>query len=254
MKLYGGIEAGGTKMVCTVSSGPDHVVSEERFPTTTPEETIQKIIAFFSSQMQQHELVGVGIGSFGPVDLDLQSPTYGFITSTPKPGWRDTDFVGPLKKALHLPVAFDTDVNAAALSEYRWGIGQGCDPLIYFTIGTGIGMGGWMNGGLMHGMTHPEVGHIILKRDPEKDPFTGACPFHSDCLEGLAAGPAMNQRWNQKAETLPIDHPGHSKRITLPRPWSIRSCFVHPSASSWVEVLCSRNNSFPWFAGKRRAC
>jgi fructokinase len=207
MKLYGGIEAGGTKMVCTIANGPDHVVNEERFPTTTPEETIARIITFFSNQMQQHELAGIGIGSFGPVDLDLHSPTYGYITSTPKPGWRDTDFVGPLKRALRLPIAFDTDVNAAALGEYRWGSGQGCDPFLYFTIGTGIGMGAWMNNGMMHGLTHPEVGHILLSRDHQKDPFEGVCPFHTDCLEGLASGPSMNKRWGQKAESMPIDHP-----------------------------------------------
>jgi len=207
MKLYGGIEAGGTKMVCTVASGPEHVLSEERFPTTTPDETIANIIHFFSQQMQQHELAAIGIGSFGPVDLDLHSPTYGYITSTPKPGWRDTNFVGPLKQALHLPIAFETDVNAAALGEYRWGSGQGCDPFLYYTIGTGIGMGGWINNGLMHGLTHPEAGHILLRRDPARDPYQGICPFHGDCWEGLASGPSMNQRWGQKAETLPLDHP-----------------------------------------------
>jgi fructokinase len=224
MKLFGGIEAGGTKMVCTVASGPDHIVSEERFPTTTPDETIARIIAFFSRQIQQHELVGIGIGTFGPVDLDLHSPTYGYITSTPKPGWRNTDFVGPLKQALHLPVAFETDVNAAALGEYRWGSGQGCDPFLYFTIGTGIGMGGWVNGGLTHGLTHPEVGHIFLIRDPKKDPFEGVCPFHTDCWEGLASGPSMNKRWGQSAETLPIDHPA----------WAIEANYI---AQAMVDTI-----------------
>ena len=207
MKLYGGIEAGGTKMVCTVASGPEKVLHEERFPTTTPGETISKIVQFFSGQAQHYELAAIGIGSFGPIDLDKKSPTYGYITSTPKPGWRDTDLVGPLKKALNLPVAFDTDVNAAAYGEYRWGAGQGCDPVLYYTIGTGIGMGGWFNNGLMHGLTHPEAGHILLRRDPARDPYKGFCPFHGDCLEGLASGPAMNERWGKKAETLPLDHP-----------------------------------------------
>jgi fructokinase len=227
MKLYGGIEAGGTKMVCMVAGGPDQVIAETRFPTTTPQETIGKMIAFFEEQTKTHQLSALGIGSFGPLDLNPSSPTYGFITTTPKPGWQNVDLVNPLKQVLNLPVVIDTDVNAAALGEYMWGAGQGKDPFIYYTIGTGIGMGARVNGGLLHGLTHPEAGHMIMKRDPKRDPFEGFCPFHKDCFEGLASGPAMNKRWNQKAETLPLDHPA----------WALEAHYIAQAMSNIILVL-----------------
>mgnify|MGYP000919812221 FL=1 len=208
MTLVGGIEAGGTKFVCAVGSGPDDVRAETRFPTTTPEETIGQAIDFFREQREQHgELVALGIAAFGPLDPDPASPTYGYITSTPKPGWANTDFAGPLARALNLPVAFDTDVNGAALGEGRWGAAQGLDTFIYLTIGTGIGGGAMVGGSLLHGLLHPEMGHVRLPHDRQQDPYPGRCPYHGDCLEGLASGPAIAARWGQPAETLPVDHP-----------------------------------------------
>jgi len=206
-RLVGGIEAGGTKFVCAVGTGPEDVRDEVRFPTTEPEETIGRAIAFFREQMKkQGALDAVGIASFGPVDPDPDSDTFGFITSTPKPGWQQVDFAGALQKALDLPVGFDTDVNGAALGEWRWGAAQGLQTFIYLTVGTGIGGGGMVNGDLMHGLIHPEMGHIRLPHDREVDPYEGRCPFHGDCLEGMAAGPALEERWGQPAETLPADH------------------------------------------------
>ena len=204
-RLYGGIEAGGTKFVCAVASGPDDVRAETRFPTTTPDETIGRAVDFFRAQRVQ--LAAIGIASFGPVDPNPASPTFGFITTTPKPGWANTDLAGSIRRALDLPVGFDTDVNGAALGEHRWGAAQGLDTFLYLTIGTGIGGGGLVGGQLMHGLIHPEMGHIRLPHDWEADPFPGFCPYHGDCLEGLACGPAMEARWGQPAETLPPDHP-----------------------------------------------
>jgi fructokinase len=203
--LYGGIEAGGTKFVCTVASGPDDVRATVQFPTTSPQETIGRAVAFFREQ--DVAPAAAGIASFGPVDLDPHSPTYGFITSTPKPGWANADILGAVQRELGVPVGFDTDVNGAALGENRWGAAQGLDTFVYLTVGTGVGGGGLASGRLMHGLVHPEMGHMRLPHDWQADPFPGVCPYHGDCLEGLANGPAMKARWGQPAETLPPDHP-----------------------------------------------
>jgi fructokinase len=206
--LYGGIEAGGTKFVCAVGSGPGELAAEARFPTTTPAETLAATIDFFQTQQAKlGPLAAIGVGSFGPVDPQPGSATYGTITSTPKPGWKNADIVGPLARAFHLPVGFDTDVNAAALGEGLWGAGQGLNNLVYITVGTGIGGGGLVDGRPIHGLLHPEMGHMLLPHDRQADPFAGSCPFHGDCFEGLANGPAMALRWGQPAETLPPDHP-----------------------------------------------
>lgn len=207
MPIYGGIEAGGTKVVCAIGSGPDDLREEIRFPTTRPEETIAQAIAFFHRQAQTIELAAIGIAAFGPVDPDPASPTFGYITSTPKPHWANTDLAGAVRAALGVPVGFDTDVNGAALGEQRWGAAQGLDTFLYLTIGTGIGGGGMIGGRLMHGLVHPEIGHMRIPHDWQADPFAGACPFHGDCLEGMAAGPAMRARWGQPAEALSPDHP-----------------------------------------------
>lgn len=203
--VYGGIEAGGTKFICAVGSGPNDIQAEVRFPTTTPTETLAQAIDFF--QTQATGLTALGVASFGPVDLNPTSPNYGFITSTPKPGWANTNVVGTLQQALGVPVGFDTDVNGAALSEWRWGAAVGLDTFIYLTIGTGIGGGGMIEGSLMHGLLHPEMGHIRIPHDRQVDPFGGICPYHGDCFEGLAAGPAVAARWNQPGDTLPPEHP-----------------------------------------------
>lgn len=222
--LYGGIEAGGTKFVCAVASGPDDIRAEVRFPTTTPDETIARAVDFFRAQPA--ELAAVGIASFGPVDPNPASSTSGFITTTPKPGWANTDLAGTIRRALGLPVGFDTDVNGAALGEHRWGAARGLDTFIYLTIGTGIGGGGMVGGQLMHGLIHPEMGHIRLPHDWEADPFPGTCPYHGDCLEGLASGPALEARWGQSAKTLSPDHPA----------WPLQ---VHYLALALVNFICT---------------
>jgi fructokinase len=207
MPVFGGIEAGGTKFVCAVGTGPADLRDEIRFPTTTPAETMGRALDYFKEQAAREPLAAVGIASFGPVDPNPNSPTFGYITSTPKPGWANTDFGQAISRALGLPVGFDTDVNGAALGEHRWGAAQGLDSFIYLTIGTGIGGGGLMNGRLMHGLVHPEMGHILLPPHPDDPHPEGFCPYHGHCLEGMASGPAIEKRWGQRAEALPPDHP-----------------------------------------------
>jgi fructokinase len=205
--MFGGIEAGGTKFVCAVGSGPADLAAVERFPTTTPDETIARAIEFFQRQEARHgRLAAVGIASFGPLDPRVGSPTWGHITSTPKPGWANTDLAGAIGCALQLPVGFDTDVNGAALAEWRWGAAQGLDSALYLTVGTGIGGGGVIGGRPMHGLVHPEMGHIRIPHDTQRDPYRGHCPFHGDCLEGLACGPAIAERWGKAAQDLPSEH------------------------------------------------
>jgi fructokinase len=207
LKLYGGIEAGGTKFVCIIGRNPDEIYQEERFPTTNPEETINRAVDFFRPYQSSRELEAIGIASFGPVDLNKESPTYGFITSTPKPGWANVDLRGEIQRKLSVPVAFDTDVNAAAYGEKYWvQENRKLDPFIYVTIGTGIGVGVIINGSLLHGLVHTEAGHMAIPHDIEKDPFPGVCPFHGDCWEGLASGISMNERWKKQPQDLPDDH------------------------------------------------
>jgi fructokinase len=197
--IYGGIEAGGTKWVCAMGSGPDDLRQIVTFPTTGPEETIARAVDFFADDSS---LAAVGIGSFGPIDVQRTSPTWGRITTTPKPGWGDTDVVAALSAALDLPLAFDTDVNTAALGEHRWGAAVGLETFCYITVGTGIGGGGMANGRLMHGLLHPEFGHMRIPHDRARDPFDGVCPYHGDCLEGLASGDAIRARWGRSAEEI----------------------------------------------------
>lgn len=205
--MLGGIEAGGTKFVCVIGTGPDDLRAELRVPTTTPAETLRAVLGFFDSQRPLHgPIEALGIGSFGPVDLDPESPTWGFITATPKPGWAHTDLAGTLRCELGVPVAFDTDVNAAALGEWRHGAAQGLDTCLYLTVGTGIGGGAIAGGRLLHGLVHPEMGHVRVPRDAADLAFPGICPFHGDCLEGLASGPAMAARWGVPPESLPPEH------------------------------------------------
>lgn len=223
--LFGGLEAGGTKFVCAVGTGPDDMVAEARFPTTTPEETIGQAIAFF--EPFKGDLTAVGIGSFGPVDLDKGSDTYGYITSTPKPHWANADLVGRVSRALGVPVGFDTDVNAAALGEQKWGAAQGLDNFIYLTIGTGIGGGAMVGGRLLHGLVHPEMGHISMPHDLERDPFVGRCPYHKDCLEGMASGPAIAERWGKPGHELPDDHPA----------WELEAHYLAHALKSYITIL-----------------
>ena len=195
--LIGGIEAGGTKMVCAVGDENGVIKDRTSFPTRQPEETFADMIAYYKNW----DIQALGIGCFGPVDLNRQSRTYGYITKTPKPGWGNCDIVGAFKDALGVPVGFDTDVNGAVLGEVTWGAAKGLDSAIYITIGTGVGVGVYVNGGLLHGLVHPEGGHILLIRHP-KDTYEGKCPFHKNCVEGLAAGPSIEARWGKKAAEL----------------------------------------------------
>jgi len=200
---FGALEAGGTKFVCAVGAGRE-LAAEMRIATTTPGETLAAAIAFFQAHAP---LAAVGVASFGPIDLDPRSPTHGFITTTPKPGWASTDIVGPLRRALGVPVGWDTDVNAAAVAEQRWGAARDAAGVVYVTVGTGIGGGAVVNGRPVHGLVHPEMGHARIPHDRAADPFAGACPHHGDCWEGLAAAPALAARWGRPPETLPDDHP-----------------------------------------------
>lgn len=202
-KLYGGIEAGGTKFVCVVASGPDHIVDEIRFPTTTPVETLGRAIQFFQPFVAQGQIHAIGVGAFGPLDLNRESPSYGSITATPKPGWSNTDVLGTLQRALQVHVAFDMDVNTAALGEYLWGASKGYDHSLYVTIGTGIGGGYIVNGKPLIGLLNLEMGHVRIPHNRQLDPFPGSCPFHGDCFEGLASGPAIEKRLGLRGAVVP---------------------------------------------------
>ncbi len=226
--MFGGIEGGGTKFVCAVGTGPNDIQREARFPTTTPVETLDQAIAFF--KQAEHDfgkLSALGFASFGPIDPNPASPTFGFILPTPKPGWSNANVLGMLKSAFDMPMAFDLDVNGAALGEGLWGAAQGLDTFMYVTVGTGIGGGAIVNGKLMHGLLHPEMGHIPLPHDRQRDPFEGGCPFHNDCFEGLASGPAMEKRWGQKAETLPPDHPA----------WDLEAHYVSLALANYIYTI-----------------
>ena len=204
--IYGLVEAGGTKFVLGIASGKDDVQETVRIPTTTPEQTIGAMVDWFAAR---GPLAAVGVASFGPIDLDPTSTRYGHITETPKPHWSGTDLVGPLKAGLKCPVGLDTDVDAAALAEYLWGAAQGHRTSLYFTVGTGVGGGAVIEGKTLRGLSHPEMGHIRLSRHPDDLEFAGICPFHGDCLEGLACGPAIIERWSKSLSDLPADHEAH---------------------------------------------
>jgi len=201
--LYGGVETGGTWCVCALGTGPADLQSAETFPTTTPEETLERIVGFFAGH---HAPQAIGIGSFGPVDADPSSPTWGHVTTTPKPGWRHTPVATEVRDRLGVPVAFDTAVTAAALGEHRWGAGRELSSLCYLTVGTGIGAGLVIDRQPVRGLVHPEVGHLRIPRAESCDSFPGACPAHGDCWEGLASGTALRARWGTAPEDLPDDH------------------------------------------------
>jgi len=220
--LLGGIEAGGTKFVCGVGTGPGDIETIQ-IHTTSPEATTSAAVEFLSKRLHTAEqLQAVGIASFGPVDLAT-----GHITSTPKAGWRNYDLAGTVRKAFGVPVGFDTDVNGAALGEARWGAAQGVSDFIYLTVGTGIGGGAMVNGHLLHGLGHPEMGHIRIPHDMARDPFPGVCPFHGDCLEGLASGPAIQARWGVPAPELPPDHAA----------WALEAHYLALALANWMYTL-----------------
>ena len=222
MTAYGGIEAGGSKWECAIGTSPDDVRAAETIRTTAPKETLDRAIAFFEREGPVH---AIGIGSFGPIDQKLSSPTWGHITTTPKPGWAHTDVGQEIRRRLSVPVAFDTDVNAAALGEHRWGAGRGLDTFCYITVGTGLGGGGLAGGNLLHGLLHPEFGHMRIPHDFERDPFEGVCPYHGDCWEGLASGRAIEARWGKPAKELDDE----------PAVWELEA---HYLALGLVSVMC----------------
>ncbi len=201
--LYGALEAGGTKMVMAVGDGEGSITAKDSIPTTDPTETMAGIINFF----QKYDIQSIGVGCFGPLDLKTSSPTYGYITSTPKLVWRNFPIVKALKEGLKVPVALDTDVNGAALAESTLGAAKGLDSCLYVTVGTGVGGGLVIEGNLVHGLLHPELGHMLLRPLPEDPSPEGVCPYHVGCLEGLASGPAIEKRWGVSARELHKDHP-----------------------------------------------
>lgn len=198
--MYGAIEAGGTKFVCAVSDEALNILECISIPTTKPSETMKDVFAFFD----KHPVDAIGIGSFGPIDINKNSETYGYVTNTPKLAWKDYNFVGEMKKRYHVPIAWTTDVNAAAYGELKKGAAVGKDSCVYLTVGTGVGGGGVVNGQLLEGFGHPEMGHILVRQHPE-DAYKGNCPSHGNCLEGLAAGPAIGDRMGKKAQYLSED-------------------------------------------------
>jgi fructokinase len=226
-KLYGGIEAGGTKFVCVVASGPNQIVDEIRFMTTTPQETLGRAVQFFETFVTSGQVSAIGVGAFGPLDLNPDSSTYGFITATPKPGWSNTDVLGTLQRGLKLNIAFDTDVNVAALGEYKWGASKNCDPSLYLTIGTGIGGGYIKDGRSLIGLLHPEMGHLRIPHNRELDPFLGICPFHGDCFEGLASGPAIEKRLGVVGAVVPEKDPF----------WDIEADYIASALMNYILVL-----------------
>jgi fructokinase len=225
LALFGCIEAGGTKFVCGVGTGPDDLELTS-FPTTTPEPTIGEAIRFLRERGGAR-LRSVGISSFGPVDLNRDSHKFGFITSTPKAGWHDCDLAGTVGRAMDVPVGFDTDVNGAALGEAEWGAGRGFSDFVYLTIGTGIGGGAISRGDVIHGLVHPEMGHVRVPHDVTTDPYPGGCPYHGDCLEGLASGPNIEARWGVPASQLAADHPA----------WMLEARYLAYGLTTWVCTL-----------------
>ncbi len=213
MALYGAVEGGGTKFVCAVGSGPTDRLAIARIPTTTPAETLSRVRRFLLATAQRvgQELTAIGIATFGPIELDRQSSRYGYMLPTPKEGWSGAPVVAAITTGLDVPVAVDTDVNGAALAEYRWGAAQGYDPALYVTVGTGIGGGVVIGGAPLHGLLHPEMGHIAVPRARDAagnhDEFAGICPFHGDCMEGMASGEALAARVGRAATDLAPDDP-----------------------------------------------
>ena len=223
MKLFGALEAGGTKMVCAIGDENGNILERVSIPTGTPENTMPPMIEFFKGK----GISALGIGCFGPVDLDKKSPTYGYITSTPKLAWPNYPIVAEFEKALGIPVGFDTDVNAAALGEATWGCTKDVDNSIYITIGTGVGVGVIANGKPYHGMIHPEGGHILLSRHPQ-DPMVGSgCPFHENCMEGLAAGPSLEKRWGVKGAEL----------AGRPEVWELEAWYIAQAITNYIMIL-----------------
>lgn len=223
--IIGALEAGGTKMVCAIGHENGKIIKRTVIPTETVDTTMPKLINFFLNE----GIEALGIGCFGPIDPDINSKTYGYITSTPKLPWRNFNIVKAFYEALKVPIGFDTDVNGAALGEGTWGALQGCEVSLYITIGTGVGVGVCIHGKPLHGLMHPEAGHIILRR-LSHDTYKGNCPYHSDCLEGLASGPAIEGRWGKKAYELEDNY----------KVWNLESHYIAQALANFI--LCYSPN------------
>ncbi|MCY7981696.1 ROK family protein [Bacillus inaquosorum] len=223
--MLGGIEAGGTKFVCAVGKEDGTIIDRVEIPTTMPDETIEKVIQYF----RQFSLQAIGIGSFGPVDTDKTNKTYGTITATPKAGWRHYPFLQTVKNEMKIPVGFNTDVNAAALGEFLFGEAKDLDSCLYMTIGTGIGAGAIVEGRLLQGLSHPEMGHIYIRRHPD-DVYQGKCPYHKDCFEGLASGPAIEARWGKKAADL-----AHINQV-----WELEGYYIAQALAQYILILAPK--------------
>lgn len=222
--MLGAIEAGGTKFVCAVGTAEGEVIERASFPTTTPEETMGLVISFFNKYKEQ--LIAIGVGTFGPADVNPSSPTYGMITSTPKLAWKNYAILKTLKENFDIPMGFNTDVNIAALGEQILGAAKGSNSTLYITVGTGIGAGAVVGGGLLQGYSHPEMGHILVRRHPD-DNYSGKCPYHGDCLEGLAAGPAIEERWGKKGIEL----------VGQPEVWDLEGYYLAQALMQYILIL-----------------
>jgi fructokinase len=225
--LYGGIEGGGTKFICAVGCGPNEIADETRFPTTTPQETLASVCAFFNPFVKDARIKSIGLGSFGPVDIDPASQTFGYITTTPKPNWAYTNIFGFLQQKLGVPITMDMDVAASAMGEFTWGASQGLDPALYLTVGTGIGGSYILNGKPLRGLVSLEMGHVRIPHDEKLDPFQGSCPYHGDCFEGLASGPAIQTRFGKPAETLADDDPF----------WELEAGYIAYALANYIFTL-----------------
>jgi fructokinase len=219
---YGGIEAGGTKFICAISNEQFEIIEKVSIPTTTPAETLNQVFAFFD----HYSLKSIGIGTFGPIDVNKDSETYGFITTTPKLGWSQFNFLGEVKKRYNIPVAWTTDVNAAAYGEYKKGSAMEKNSCLYLTVGTGIGGGAIVNGHILDGFGHTEMGHILIRQHPE-DHYKGKCPYHHNCLEGLAAGPSIEERYGKKGFELESEE----------KVWEIESYYLAQALVDFTLIL-----------------
>ena len=221
-KKFGAIEAGGTKFLVAIGDINGNITNRETIPTTTPKETISKIIEYF----KKNPVDSIGLACFGPIDPDKNSKTYGYITTTPKPGWANYDICGEIKKEINVPIGFDTDVNGACLGEAKFGGAKGLNNALYLTIGTGIGGGALVEGNLLHGLLHPEMGHISIVRKDD-DNYEGICPFHKCCLEGMCSGPAIEARYGMKGADIPKDH----------KAWDLIGYYIGQACSIYVLTL-----------------
>lgn len=220
--LFGALEAGGTKMVCAIGNENGEILERISIPTETPDITMPRMAEFFRGK----DIAALGIACFGPIDLNRSSETYGYITTTPKLPWKNYDICGYFKKELNIPVGFDTDVNGSMLGEATWGCAKGLDTAIYITVGTGIGVGVLAGGNLLHGMLHPEAGHILMPVRSD-DTYAGKCPYHGTCLEGMAAGPAIEARWGAPAKEL----------ADRPEVWDLEAYYLAHALTSYIMIL-----------------